>query len=166
MLGLTTAHGRGHLFRALMEAAAFAVRHNLETMREAGATIAGLRSSGGGAAGALWPQIVSDVTGLAQDVRVGPSRAGVGAALFAAVAAGAASLQTPWPQVTERVEPDPQTALLYDELYGRFRDLATTTAPLAHALAVWQRGLARGTMSPVADEGGAMPASEQRKGTT
>ena len=94
VLGLTAAHGRGHLFRALMEAAAFAVRHNLETMREAGATVARLRSSGGGAAGALWPQIVSDVTGLAQDVRVGPSRAGVGAALLAAVAAGAASLQT------------------------------------------------------------------------
>ena len=86
------------------------MRHNLETMHEAGATIAGLRSSGGGAAGALWPQIVSDVTGLAQDVRDGPSQAGLGAALFAAVAAGEATLQTSWPQPTVRVEPDPEAA--------------------------------------------------------
>ena len=148
ILGLTAAHGRGHLFRAFMEAAAFAVRHNLETTREAGATIAGLRSSGGGAMGALWPQIVSDVTGLAQDVRPGPSRAGVGAALFAAVAAGSASLQTSWPQPTEHVEPDPETTLLYDELYGRFSELAAATRPLAHALAVWQRERSRGTMAP------------------
>ena len=97
LIGLTTAHERGHVFRALMEAAAFAVRHNLETMRAAGATIASLRSSGGGAAGALWPQIVSDVTGLAQDVRGGPSQAGVGAALLAAVSVGAATLETTWP---------------------------------------------------------------------
>jgi xylulokinase len=138
-----------------MEAAAFAVRDNLETMSRAGATIAGLRSSGGGAAGALWPQIVSDVTGLAQDVRVGPSRAGIGAALFAAVAAGAASLQTPWPQVTERMEPDPQTALLYEELYGWFKELAIATRPLAHALAAWQWDLARGRMSVPADREGA-----------
>ncbi len=82
------------------------------------------------------------------------------------MAAGAASLQTQWPQVTERVEPDPQTAPLYDELYARFRELATATRPLAHALAVWQWDLARGTMSAVADDGGAMPASEDRKGTT
>lgn len=165
VLGLTAAHGRGHLFRALMEAAAFAVRHNLETMREAGATIAGLRSSGGGAAGALWPQIVSDVTRLAQDVRGGPSRAGAGAALFAAVAAGAASLQTPWPQATERVEPDPEATGLYDELYGRFRELAITTRPLAHELAVWQSERARDTMSPVEDGDGAEPASQEREGT-
>ena len=148
-----------------MEAAAFAVRHNLETMREAGATIAGLRSSGGGAAGALWPQIVSDVTGLAQDVREGPSQAGVGAALFAAVAVGAATLQTTWPQPTVRVEPDPEAALLYDELYGWFRELATATRPLAHALAAWQRERARGTMSPAADRG-AEAAGDEREGTS
>ena len=82
---------------------------------------------------------------------MGPSRAGVGAALFAAVAAGAASLQTPWPQPTERVEPDPEAALLYDELYGWFRELAIVTRHAAHALAVWQRDALRDTMAPAAD---------------
>ncbi len=166
LLGLTAAHRRGHLFRALMEAAAFAVRHNLETMREAGATIASLRSSGGGAAGALWPQIVSDVTGLAQDVREGPSQAGVGAALLAAVSVGAATLQTTWPQVTVRVEPDPATAGLYDELYGWFQESAADMRPHAHALAAWQRQRSRGTMSPMADRQQAEPAGHEGGGAS
>ena len=151
LLGLTAAHGRGHVFRALMEAAAFAVRHNLETMREAGATIRSLRSAGGGASEALWPRIVSDVTGLSQDVREGAGQAGVGAALLAAVSVGAATLQTMWPQVTLRVEPDPAVRSLYDELYGWFGELRDTTLPLAHALDAWQVERSRGTMASAAD---------------
>ena len=131
--------GRGHLLRALLEAAAYAVRHNLETMAEAGATIRRLRSSGGGVTDPLWPQIVSDVTGLPQDVRAGEARAAVGAALFAAVAAGAADLVTQWDAEGPRVEPDPALTPVYDDFYGRFRDLALTTAAQAHALAAWQR---------------------------
>ena len=151
VVGLTAAHGRGHLFRALMEAAAFAVRQNLETMAEAGGTIAALRSAGGGVSGALWPRIVSDVTGLPQDVREGPGQAGIGAALFAATAVGAATLRTTWPQVAVRVEPDPVTAPVYDELYGWFRELAVAARPQAHALAAWQRERSRDTMSPAAE---------------
>ena len=155
IVGLTAAHGRGHLFRALMEAAAFAVRQNLETMREAGATIAALRSSGGGAGGALWPRIVSDVTGLAQDVREGPSRAGVGAALLAAIGAGAATLADDLAAAD-----DPRRArsgggrCCTTSLYGWFRELAVAARPHAHALAVWQRDHSRDTMSPAADRDG------------
>ncbi len=166
ILGLTVAHGRGHLFRALLEAAAFAVRQNLETMREAGATVAHLRSSGGGAGGALWPQIVSDVTGLEQEVREGPSRAGVGAALLAAVAVGAANLETTWPQPAALVVPDPRSARLYDEVYGRFRELAVATRPSAHALAAWQRDRSRGTMSPKAGRDGERPPGHEGGGVS
>ena len=139
IFGLTAAHGRGHIFRAFLEAAAFAVRQNFETMREAGATIAGLRGGGGGAAGTLWPQIVSDVTGLPQDVRRGPDGAGVGAALFAAIAAGAATLDTCWQAPGGPVVPRPSLRAAYDDLYGRFRELTLATLPQAHALAAWQR---------------------------
>ena len=140
ILGLTAAHGRGHLFRALLEAAAYAVRHNLETMAEAGATIGRLRSSGGGVTDPLWPQIVSDVTGLPQDVGPGEGRAAVGAALFAAVAGGAADLETRWGGQEREVVPDPSLKPLYDDFYGRFREVTLATAATAHALAAWQRG--------------------------
>ena len=140
ILGLTSAHGRGHVLRALLEAAAFAVRHNLETMRAAGATIRSLRGSGGAAANALWPQIVSDVTGLVQDVRGDPAQAGVGAALLAAVSVGAATLETEWPRPEVRVVPREETRRLYDEHYEWFRELTRTTLSLSHCLATWQRG--------------------------
>ena len=139
VFGLTAAHGRGHVFRALLEAAAFAVRQNLEVMAEAGATIASLRSSGGGATDALWPQIVSDVTGLAQDVRQGSDRAGVGAALFAAIAVGAATLETDWGAPGTQVTPRASLRAMYHDLYERFRELTLATLPQAHALAAWQR---------------------------
>jgi len=139
LLGLTAAHGRGHLFRALLEATAFAVRQDLETMGEAGATISRLRSSGGGTSDPLWPQIVSDVTGLAQEVRYGGSGAGVGAAFFAAVAAGAATLADAWPAPGATVEPCVALRETYDELYAQYRGLAQATLLQAHALAGWQR---------------------------
>ena len=127
------------MFRALLEAAAFAVRENLEVMREAGATIASLRGSGGGATQLLWPQIVADVTGLVQDVRAGSDRAGVGAALFAAMAVGAATLETQWETPRTPVMPRASLRSLYDELYRQFRELTRATLPQAHALAAWQR---------------------------
>ena len=139
IFGLTAAHRRGHILRALMEGAAFAVRHNLETMHSAGATITGLRTSGGGASHALWPQIVSDVTGLVQDVRRGPTQAGLGAALLAAISAGAATLETEWRQPTVRIVPREETRRLYDEFYEWSRELRRSTSPHAHALAAWQR---------------------------
>jgi len=139
LFGLTAAHRRGHVLRALLEATAFAVRHNLETMREVGATVACLRSSGGGASSTLWSQIVSDVTGLAQDVRGGSDRAAVGAALLAAMAVGGATLETEWETPGVPTAPRSELRPLYDDLYGQFRELALVTQPHAHAVAGWQR---------------------------
>jgi xylulokinase len=139
LLGLTAAHRRGHVFRALLEATAFAVRQDLETMRDAGATIGRLRSSGGGTSRALWRQIVSDVTGLGQEVRHGAWGASVGAAFLAAVAIGAATLAGAWPGEAVAVEPREELRETYDELYAQYRELAQATLPQAHALARWQR---------------------------
>jgi xylulokinase len=67
-LGLTLQHTPAHLMRAALEAVALGVRHNLEafdSVRPEG-TSWRLVAVGGGAAGALWPQIVTDVTGREQ----------------------------------------------------------------------------------------------------
>ena len=64
--GLTLSHGRGHLYRAMLEASAYGVRHIFEAMWEAGGGER-LVAVGGGSKGGLWTQIVSDVTGRAQD---------------------------------------------------------------------------------------------------
>jgi xylulokinase len=139
LFGLSATHERGHVFRALLEGPAFAVRHNLEVMREAGATIGRLRSSGGGATHPLWPQIVSDVTGLPQDFAPGSPGASLGAAQLAAAAVGLSTLDADWRPARSTVHPQAGVARLYDDLYGQYRSLAAATAPHAHALADRQR---------------------------
>jgi xylulokinase len=139
LLGLTTSHTRGHVTRALLEGAALAVRHNLDVMREAGAHIGALRASGGGARGPLWPQIVSDVTQLPQQGLAETAGAAYGDALLAAIATGAAGLDTVWAAAATRFTPDAALAARYDELYGLYRQLYPATASQAHALAAYQR---------------------------
>ena len=72
-------------------------------------------------------------------MRQGSARASIGAALFAAIAVGAATLETEW--MTSRIPVVPHTSLrgLYDELSGQFRELRLATLTQAHALAAWQR---------------------------
>ncbi len=138
--GLTLRHGRGHLYRAALEATAFGVRHNLETMREAGGTPDRLVAVGGGA-NALWTRIVSDVTGRCQDIPRHTIGAAYGDAMFAAVGA---ALVTPddlpsWNPVEARVEPDPVAGEIYGQLYRLYLDLYPATRDTAHRLAERQR---------------------------
>lgn len=65
---LTLGHGRGHLYRALLEATAYGVRSILEVMREAGGGGRRPVAVGGGTKGGLWTRIVSDVTGKTQEL--------------------------------------------------------------------------------------------------
>ena len=76
---------------------------------------------------------------MAHVLRQGSDRAGVGAALFAAIAVGAATLSTDWPTSGTPVTPRASLRPLYDDLYARFRELTLATLPQAHALAAWQR---------------------------
>ncbi|MEN0022617.1 MAG: FGGY family carbohydrate kinase, partial [Microbacterium sp.] len=101
--GLTLAHTRGDLYRAALEATALGVRHNVETMRAAGADIRRIVAVGGGTQGRLWLQIVSDVTGLVQEVPATTIGASYGAAFLAAVATadGEAPSIAAWNPVTE-----------------------------------------------------------------
>ena len=109
-------------------------------MREAGGTIRSLRATGGGTQSVLWPQLVSDITGLPQSILAGAGGGGQGAALLAAVAAGAADLDEGWPRGHVKVQPDPTHDALHDELYAMYRRLYPATRAEAHALADLQSG--------------------------
>lgn len=140
--GLTLQHGRGDLYRAALEATAFGVRHNIETMREAGADIRRVVAVGGGTQGELWLQIVSDVTGIAQVVPRTTVGASYGAAFLAAVAVsepGHTPVLADWNPVASTIEPDSTKTAFYDGLYQHYRDLYTATVPIVHALAHNQR---------------------------
>jgi len=135
VLGLTLSHGRGHLYRALLEGTAYGVRHNLEVMAEAGASPRRIVAVGGGTQGSLWPRIVSDVTGHAQEVPAEVIGAAYGDALLAAIGTGRVDPAADWTRTAAVVEPDGALRGRYDELYSIYRELYPATRSGAHRLA-------------------------------
>lgn len=135
-LGLTLAHRPAHLMRAALEAVAMGVRHNLDTFNSVRPGGSGWRALavGGGATGALWPQIVSDVTGRAQDIPAQTIGASYGDALLAAAAAGVVPADSDWTKIARTVVPRPELAELYDERYRVYRELFTATRSLTDRL--------------------------------
>jgi xylulokinase len=132
--GLTLTHTRGDLYRAALEATAFGVRHNVETMIAAGAPIDRVVAVGGGAQGALWPQIVSDVTGLAQVIPSKTIGASFGAAFLAAALEHDVRIDD-WNPPAGICAPEGGTKVDYDDLYARYLDLYPATREINHALA-------------------------------
>lgn len=140
--GLTLRHGRGDLYRAALEATALGVRHNIETMRAAGADIRRIVAVGGGTQGRLWLQIVSDATGLVQEVPATTIGASYGAAFLAASAvapAGSHPCIERWNPIVDRIEPDPDARAAYDVLFDRYLRLYASTADVVHELAAQAR---------------------------
>ena len=138
--GLTLSHGRGHLYRALLEGTAYGVRHIFEVMREAGEGGRRLVAVGGGTRGGLWTQIVSDVTEKTQELPRETIGASYGDALLAAIAGGLAEPGTGWNSISAVVEPDAELSEIYSALYGVYRDLYPATRIQTHTLAGLQTG--------------------------
>lgn len=142
--GLTLGHGRGHLYRAALEATAFGVRHNVEELRRAGATINRVVAVGGGTQGGLWTQIVSDVTGIEQVIPKSTVGASFGAAMLAADHANgfdgdARTRSRIWNPPAQTLRPHPGLRELYDALYGEYLKLYSATASINHTLAGMQQ---------------------------
>ncbi|MGH2677979.1 MAG: xylulokinase [Actinomycetota bacterium] len=133
--GLTLAHTRAHLTRAVLEGSAFALRDILEAMVAAGLGVRRLTIVGGGAKGALWRQIKADVTGYPIRIPTSVETTATGAAILAAVAAGV------HPSIAEATEafvsfepdehqPDPAARESYDAAYRRYRDVYSALKPV------------------------------------
>lgn len=135
--GLTLSHTAGDLYRAALEATGFAVRHNIETIEAAGGDVRQVVAVGGGTQGGLWTQVVSDITGRAQQTRTVSIGAGYGSALLAAQLVADVSIDT-WNPVAGTVRPRHHAFVRYDELYRLYRRLYTDTADIAHDLALRQ----------------------------
>jgi xylulokinase len=137
-VGLTVAHDRRHLTRAVLEGVAFGLRDGLDLMIGAGMPApAQIRASGGGTASPLWRQILADVLG-AEIATVNTSEgaaygagllAMVGAGWFATVEAAADALVT----ATVVATPGPD-ARFYAEAHERYRGLYPALAPTFHQL--------------------------------
>ena len=139
IMGLTMSHTRQHLYRALLEGAAYGVRHHFDLMAEVGVVPRRLVAVGGGSRSDLWTQIVGDVAGRPLECverPVGPALAdaflaGYGTGLFRDFA----PLAEGWVRIGQTVRPDPCAAAIYDGYYRVYRRLYERTAEEMHELA-------------------------------
>jgi xylulokinase len=132
--GLTSAHGVGHLARAVLEGCAFAMRDVLERLQDMEVAIESILLLGGGARSRVWAQIRADLTGLPVAVPRVVDTSPLGAAVLASVAAG---LQPDLVEAARRVateativEPDAGRKEAYDDAYGAYRKLFDSLRPM------------------------------------
>jgi xylulokinase len=125
--GLSEAHGRRHLARAVLESAALAVRDLADVIGQAGGRATEIRLAGPAARCALSSQVRADVLGLPVVLPEVADAGALGAAMVAAYGVGH------FPGLREAVrrmsharavlEPDPERRALYDRLFPLYRDL-------------------------------------------
>ncbi|HEV2765954.1 MAG TPA: xylulokinase [Pyrinomonadaceae bacterium] len=127
LVGLTAAHTRAHVMRAVLEGVAFSLRDTFEIFREMSVPVEAVRLGGGGARSALWRQIQADVYGREVETVNTEEGAAYGAALLAGVGGGAwASVDEACERVVEvarRVPPEPSAVEVLDRQYESYRRL-------------------------------------------
>jgi xylulokinase len=124
--GLTLAHGRGHLYRSVLEAVAVSFRHCAEVAREGGLVLHEVIAVNGGARSALWRQILADALGA--ELRYVPASPGApaGAALLAGLGTGVlAGIEAAkrWRGPLVRHVPDASRTAVYARLLASRREL-------------------------------------------
>lgn len=137
--GLSLATTKGDLVRAIMEGAAYGLRHNVETAAVDGFPLATLACVGGGARSALWNQIKADVLqrpvslpGAASGAAMGDAIvAAVGVGLYPSIAEAVAAMVKPGPSYAPRAE----MAALYNGGYQVYRQLYPALRQAFHDLA-------------------------------
>ena len=137
-IGLTLAHDRRHMTRAVLEGVAFGLRDGLDLMSGAGMPAPSqIRASGGGTASPLWRQILADVLGAEIATVNTTEGAAYGAGLLAAVGAGwFASVDAACEALvvaTPAAAPGPD-APAYAAAHAAYRDLYPALAPTFHGL--------------------------------
>lgn len=132
--GLDLTHGRGDMFRAVLEGVAMGTAQIFETYRALGAAPSRVLAVGGGTQNAVWMQASSDLCGAAQLVCDKTMGASYGDAFLAAVAIGAVMPDeiTRWNPVARTVRPERVAA--YDRQYPLWKALYAQTRDIAHAL--------------------------------
>jgi len=122
IVGFTASHTRAHLYRAILEGIAFALREGAErTIKRSGVPITQLRVAGGGSQSNAAMQLTADLFGLPATRPHVYEASGLGAAIDAAVGVGIhpdfATAVAEMTRPGDTFEPDMATHRLYEEVY-------------------------------------------------
>ena len=136
IIGFGDVHTRAHIYRAILEGLAYALRDGAERFqRRTKQPLTSLRVAGGGSQSDVAMQVTADVFGLPASKPHVYEASGLGAAIAAAVGVGlhrdfdtAVGAMT---HIGRTFEPDPSTHAMYDQLYGEvYRCLYGRLRPL------------------------------------
>lgn len=144
IIGLTGMHGKSHVYRALLEGIAFEQRFLTEGLDAVlPDPIERLLVLGGGSRSSVWCQIIADVLQRPVEIVREAESTCLGAGMLAASAAGlhpsievAARAMS---GISRRHEPAPAAASAYDRLYGVYREIYPSLAPVFTRLATANR---------------------------
>jgi xylulokinase len=132
--GLTLAHQKGHIIRAIMEGITLALRQTLEITEELGLKTEMFRLIGGGAVSPLWRRIKSDIYGIPTALLSTYQGGILGAAILAMVGTGAVN-KDPTTIIDEIVsiveicEPIKENHEKYNKLYILYKKLHDLIQP-------------------------------------
>ncbi|TRO46408.1 hypothetical protein E2P65_05795 [Candidatus Bathyarchaeota archaeon] len=136
-LGLGVAHTRAHMFRAILEGVAYAMRYSLEAAWEAGVTINRATLVDGGARSPLWRQIIADVTGVTMSYIPDAQGAPLGDAILAGLGTGAIKDHTvidQWIKQKTPTPPNPVDAEKYEKMYAVYKRSLEANEPVFKAM--------------------------------
>jgi xylulokinase len=127
-IGLSLAHERRHMTRAVLEGVAFALADSVERMRALGVELDTLYAVGGGARSDAWRAIVAAAARVRLQRLAAEEGPAMGAAILAMVGAGlypdvAAAVTATVRPVGEPQAPDPDLVDAYRGPYARYRAL-------------------------------------------
>jgi xylulokinase len=126
-IGIQAGTTRGHLVRAVLEGATFAMNDSVRLLADSGLKVKEIRLSGGGARSAFWRQLQADVYGATCVTINSDEGPAYGAALLAAVGTGLfddvrqacrAAIK-----ITRVVKPNSKSKGLYARYYAQYRRL-------------------------------------------
>ena len=140
IIGFSDVHTRAHIYRAILEGLAYALREGAERMsKRSGVPITELRVAGGGSQSDAAMQITADVFGLPATRPHLYEASGLGAAIDAAVGIG---IHPDFPSAIRAMtrpgntfEPVPETQARYEDLYHNvYRQMYHRLQPLYKAM--------------------------------
>jgi sugar (pentulose or hexulose) kinase len=122
ILGFGDVHGRAHVYRAILEGLAYALREGAErTVRRSKVPIRELRVSGGGSQSRAAVQLFADVFGVPASRPHTHEAGGLGAAIDVMLGLGihpdADAAVGAMVRIADHFEPDPAASAVYQDLY-------------------------------------------------
>jgi len=144
LIGLSSEHGRGHVYRAMMEGIALDEAMGLQGIENVtGERVEELLTIGGGSNSDLWCQIVANTTGKPVKRLATAEASSLGAGITAAIGAGwfeateAAALSMAG-KVEDVIEPEPDATERYAALLDIYKRLYPSTKSILNDLTAFK----------------------------